>query len=287
MNRPWLDLDVLVKDARTMKPLPASTTCLAAIVFEPDWDLHAISEIVRLDQALTGRILGCANSALSGAMHEIKSLDQAVVRLGPGTVLAIAIGSSVQEMFCEALPAYGLSQGDLWRHSVATAFAIEAARPFCRVPVPSEAFAAALLHDVGKLALARYLDAETLAVVRAACTEQGLAEDEIEEELLRLPHPEVGARVAEAWGLPARLTSGIRYHHAPLYAPGEEGRRLCQQIALADAVARAIGAPGGTTSEPAGLDVVSADRLGISGQGFDELCAKVAGELDAVIAAIG
>lgn len=286
----WVDLDLLIKDARTMKPLPVSTTRLAALVLEEDWDLRSVAEVVRLDQALTGRLLGSANSVLAGARHEITSIDQAILRLGPGTVLAIAIGSTVGEMLGDSLPAYGLSEGELWRHSVAAAFAMEAARRHCRVTFAPEAFAAALLHDVGKLVLARYLDPDAVAVVRRVCQESGLDDEEVERELLHLPHAEVGARIAEGWGLPPAIAMGIRFHHTPLYAPDEESRKLCTQIALADVVAHAIGAPCGAGSaggEPGTIDPGIASLLGITRQGFEDLCVAVAADLDEAVAAFG
>lgn len=282
MNRSWIGLD----DARTLVPLPVATARLAALPLEEEVDVGAIEALLRPDRVSTRRVIACADALFTARRRGGTSLDQAIRHLGPATVLAIAIGSAERELFCGALPLYGLARDALWRHSVATAVALEAARDFCRVPVPPEAFAVGLLHDLGKPVLTRSLDAETLEVVRSACSERGIPESEVEEQMLGL-HGELGARVTEAWGLPPRITSAIRHHHAPLYAENVEGRRLAQGIALGDAVACTIGAPGGRSLELKGLDVASADRLGISGRGFDELCDRVAQQLDVVLAALG
>ena len=56
-----------------------------------------------------------------------------------------------------AIPAYSLPEGALWRHSVAAAVAVDAMQSCQRTPVPSETFTAALLHDVGKLVMGRFM----------------------------------------------------------------------------------------------------------------------------------
>lgn len=287
MKTDSIDLDALVQDTEDLDPLPASVARIAALLTEPDWELAEIARVIELDQALTMRLLRAANSAASGARRDITSVDQAVVRMGPGTVLATSIGVSVRARMEAPLPQYGLAAGELWRHSVAAALAVRAARPRVRASIEPHAFASALLHDVGKLVLARHLQPTLRTFTERACREGGLTLEEAQSEVLRSCHAEAGALVVRQWGLPECIALGVRYHHAPLHAPDEGSRRLAYQIALADAVAAASGAGCGTFHENPELTPAIAERLGITREGYEALCHEVDQELDAVLASYG
>ena len=280
-----VDLNALVRDADDLDPLPASAMRLAGLVTDDDWDLGAIAEIIRLDQALTGRLLGAANSAMSGARRTIDSVEQAVMRLGPGTVLALAIGSAVKGEMQRALPEYGLSEGVLWRHAVAAALAADLARHHCKMPISTEAFAAALLHDIGKLLLARHLEPEAITFLQRAAEEAGLSSEEAEVEVLRVGHAELGALVARRWGLPETICVAIQYHHRPVLCADETGRRLSLQVALADAVAIEIGEVCGDGHSAPTFTPALASALGISVMGFEALCEDARTHLDHVLEA--
>jgi putative nucleotidyltransferase with HDIG domain len=280
-----VDVDVLIRDATELEPLPASAIRLAALVCDDDPDLEEMVETIRLDEALTGRLLGAANSAASGARSEITTVRDAVIRLGPGTVLSLSIGASVGPVMRSELPAYGLSEGALWKHSVTTALAAERAGRHCRAIVTPEAFSAALLHDLGKLVMERHLSAEAVRSVQAAREQLGIDMDEAEREVLSIGHAQVGAHVARNWGLPESIALGIEHHHVPLSAPDQNSRRLCSVILLADAVASQIGAP--CTSREVGFSPVLAGSLGITSAGFEGLCADVEARLEDVLAAYG
>jgi len=287
MRSTLVDLDALVERAQELAPLPASALRLAGLLADEDWDVAAVCEIVRFDEALTGRLLGAANSARSAPRAPITSVDQAVARLGAGVVLSLGIGPSVRPVMQAAVPEYGLDEGELWRHSVAAALTVDEARRFSKWPVEPHAFAAALLHDVGKLALARLVPTEALTSMSAARDEEGLSVHEAEEAVLRTSHAQVGALVARGWKLPEVIVSGIEHHHTPLSGGDRATRRLCQQIALADAVSQRIGESPGDGSDEPGFDAALAGVLGITQAGFEELCERVRTNLDEVLALYG
>ncbi|MEM7309328.1 MAG: HDOD domain-containing protein [Planctomycetota bacterium] len=278
-----IDIPSLVTEAKSLEPLPQSSSRLAGLLAGDAWEINDICGVVRLDEALTGRLLGVANSARAGAREPIDTVDAAVLRLGSGTVLGIALAGSVRNDYQTALPAYGLDEGGLWRHSVAAALAVDKARRFCRRPVPTQAFATALLHDVGKLVLARHL---TEDVVEALHAVQGASviDAEVESTVLSMNHAELGGVVAQSWGLPTAIAEGIAYHEAPLTAPSDEGRVIATFVGLADAAAVVVGAPCGGPEPPTGFTAEIAGQLGISKSGFVELCSNVKKELEDVLA---
>ena len=264
-----IDVDALIREADELEPLPASAAKLANLLNREDWVLEEIGSVVSLDQALTGRLLGLANSATSGSRHSISTVDEAVMRMGPGMVLSVALASVVRVEMQQSLPGYGLGEGSLWRHSVASALAVDQARRFCRAVPPSQSFAAALLHDVGMLVLERHLRRVSSPENESSQSEAGTTVAEKEWSLLGIRHDQLGGRIARTWKLPPAIEDGIAFHHDPERASDDEGRLLAGFVDLADIVAHRIGE---SCAEEPRLSRESIQRIGITQQGFDELC---------------
>lgn len=230
-----IDLDAVARAARRLEPLPASVTRLAALVCDGAPDLADVVEVVRCDQALAAAVLRTANSSWSGSRTAITTVDDAVVRLGSGPVLSLVLAVNVRSRFEAAVPEYGLAEGELWTHSVAASLAAEHLVWAAGRRLPSATTTAALLHDVGKLVMARFLDAELLLRV-AQARDGGMTLPAAEAQVLGVDHGELGALVAQSWGLPLALVHGIGRHHAP---DGDHGA-IAAAVALADDVARSV-----------------------------------------------
>ncbi len=231
-----LDLDELGREASSLEPLPTSVARLAALVCEGTPELSEVVDIVRFDQALTATLLRTANSSWSASRTQITTVDDAVVRLGSGPVLSLAFAVTVRAQMSRAVPEYGLGEGELWSHSVAASLAAELICRTAPTRPPVETPTAALLHDVGKLVMARFLDMELLDALRDA-EARGLARMDAELEVLGIHHAELGALIAQSWGLPSALVYGIRRHHEP----GGDHGGIAYGIHLADVVAKTIG----------------------------------------------
>lgn len=279
-----IDLQQLEKAANALEPLSQSATRLAALSAQANWTMPQVVEIIRLDQVLTARLLRVANSALLGARSPILTVKDAVVRLGIGQVVSLAIGQDVQGRMQAAIPEYGLLEGDLWRHSVAAALAAEAAPGFCAARIPPESFTAALLHDFGKLIIARQTRRELFGFLQAARELAGLPGSEAEREILEVHHGELGGLVAQHWGLPEGIVLGAIFHHNPA-----DGHHIvCDVTHLANVVALRIGA-GARMSTPSDREFKekSRERLGLGEKDLDRLCQTVEENLEEVLQLYG
>jgi HD-like signal output (HDOD) protein len=251
-----VERDEVVSAARALEPLPTKVARVAAILARPDWSMDELERAIALDPGFAPRILRMANSALASRGHPITSVREAVMRIGSGPILSIAMGLGVRRRLDAPLPQFGLAKGALWIHSVAAALTVELlAAPLQREP-PVEAFTAALLHDVGKLVMARFLDPESRAKLRKAELEGRAAARAAEIELLGADHGELGALVAEHWLLPASLANGIRHHHFPAESkePVAHAVHVSEEIArIVDArrIGRPLPADGGRIAEVA------------------------------------
>jgi len=265
-----IDLDELARAAARLEPLSPSVTRLAALVCAGSPELGEVVEIVRFDEALTASLLRSANSSWSASRVEITTVRDAVIRLGASPVLAMTLGRNVRGRLDDSLPEYGLGEGELWQHSVAASLAAELLTPRARHRPPPEAATAALLHDVGKLVMARFLSRPVLEALRER-ERDGLTPMNAEAEVLGTDHAELGALIARSWSLPESLVRGIREHGRPR----ADGDTLVHAVYLADVLAKSAGAGVADNSLGDGPDVEAFTRamgeLGLSATDFDEL----------------
>src|SRR6185503_12479522 len=202
-------LDELVQKAQELSPLPASVLQLARLAGSPDTDLEQIVEVMAYDQALTMRLLRAANAVTEASSTRVLLARDAIFRLGTARVLSLAIASSIHPILRGDTAGYGMSEGELWRHSIASACAAETLPEFTPQEIPVESFTAALLHDVGKLVMGRFLDPKALELILGSQSKDGLDRLEVERRFLMVHHGELGGIIAQHWQLPERIVNAI------------------------------------------------------------------------------
>lgn len=248
LNETNLDLHHRILDqAESMRPLPQAVLDLARTVSDPDAGLDQVAATLRNDPVLTAVVLREANSAFVGAIEAASTVEQAVVRLGGARVLAIAVTNSLPSEINEALPGYGIYEGGLHAHAVATSHITDVVRMLSPLKPPAALVTAGLLHDIGKLLLARLLRPQ---LIPDALQQEGTDITAAERTLLDLDHAEVGAALAAHWKLPEEIVRAIQFHHQP-----ELGDELAAGVALADRMAHRIL----HDEEPTGPGAVSGD----------------------------
>ncbi len=263
-----INLDTLIEQANELTPLPATTVRLAQMVGSVDCHLEDMAELIAFDQGLTVKLLRAANSTASASAVPVGTAQEAVFRLGAARVLALTVASGARPFLQTRIPAYGLDEGALWRHSVAAAVAAETAPNFCTVDMPPETFTAALLHDVGKLVMGRFLSPEILDYIRRAQEVDHLGQLAAESLLLNVHHGELGGLVAQHWGLPPRIVQGIIHHHTP-----DQGLDvICDFTCLANQIAKRIEA--GLDGKKFDLTIAPEvmERVGLTSNSLDNFC---------------
>jgi putative nucleotidyltransferase with HDIG domain len=285
-----IDLDALAEAATRLDPLPTSVGRLAGLVAAKA-PLHEIVDTVQYDQALTGALLRSANSSWSAPRHEVTTVKDAVVRLGAGPVLSLALGVTVRSRLGTAVPAYGLAEGDLWSHSVAAALAAETLARCAGADLPAETPTAALLHDVGKLVMGRFIDGADLMAIEIA-REAGVSRMQAELDVLGIDHAELGGLIAQSWELPSSLVSGIRGHHlTPREVTDGDGASITYGVHLADVVAKVVLAGFGAAPPDDNADLErfaqACGELRVSADRFDEVCRLVGERYQEVAARFG
>lgn len=228
-----INLQPLIASANQLKPLPETITRLVELLANEDVHIDDIEDVFSYDAALSARLLRQANSVAAGGNQKVGTISAAVIRLGLGNVLALAIAASTQDDLDGPIPQYGLGEGDLWEHSQGARLAVDGLRKYGKVAVPPEAPTAALLHDVGKIVLARHLDPLILKLLRRASGHADKITMAAESEILQVHHGELGGLIAQHWQLPDVIVRGIIYHHDPERCT-ETNNHICHIVGLAN-----------------------------------------------------
>lgn len=281
-----LDLSEVTQAASRLLPISTVALQLTSALARPDWSMKGIADIVSRDSGLTTRLLRLANSPNYASPTPATSAPDALLRVGPSVAVALAISESIRGPFQDDLPLFGLKNGMLWRHAVAAALSTEEACIACGKATLPESYAAALLHDVGMVALSRTTDEATLDELIERAGVLGVAPHEARTAVYDVCHAELGALLAHEWGLPTIIADAIRYHHAPLMAPDAQTRRLCLELRLADTVAEYACAGCDDLSPPA-FNAALAGSLQISQTSFNALVQRVSERFDEVLELYG
>lgn len=224
-------------DPRLLAELPPLSPVVAQLtgtLSGDDVDFRDIERIIRRDPVLTARVISAANTVAYAGHAPSVSIHNAIMRLGVVAVRRLAFLLS----FYSTVPGTGAQRQAFWRHSLAVAHAANVvARHAVKWNAGGEsehAFLAALIHDLGLLALGRHHTKEDAAVL-AYAKENRMARWQVERQMLGVDHAQLGARLAIHWAFPEVITSVIEFHHDFASAP-TPSRWLAAVVALADAL---------------------------------------------------
>ena len=247
--------------------MPGAAVKLLALVDDPDVSVDRIEGILRHDPGLTANILKLANSAYFGIPSKVGSVRQAVILLGLKRMIQMVIASCMSAIMDKAVPGYGLSPGELWRHSIAVSVAAECLVKELNLDAAEEIFTAALLHDVGKLVLGDFVQDDYLKIQKALS--QGISFEIAENIVLGTDHADVGARILSKWSIPYSIIKAVRWHHAPESADGADtmldivhvANMLCLMIGIGVGTDGLSYRPSAAVVKRLGLDTMHLEKV--------------------------
>ncbi|MEE8584287.1 MAG: HDOD domain-containing protein, partial [Acidobacteriota bacterium] len=233
--------------------------------------------VIEYDPAVAANILRVANSAFHAGRGQIQNPRDAVVRLGTATLLNIVLGNYLNELTVEA-PLYNLSENDLWMHSAVSSMAAKEIKQQVNgsASVPQTAAIAALVHDIGKLIMVRYLHADPDEILSISRREK-VTFVEAESCLFGCDHAEVGGAIARKWSFPDPITEAIERHHQ---YPLEQSSEILDAVVLANLVAKTLGIGLGAEGLNLRVDERCYQRLGLDFRSFCRICAQTAFQVD-------
>jgi putative nucleotidyltransferase with HDIG domain len=205
----------LVSHLNSIPSLPALYDEMMAELQSPDPSSTKVATIIAQDAGMTAKVLQLANSALLGLHSHISNAQQAVLLIGLEMMRSLVLSVHIFSHF-EDDRMSGLDLVEVWQHSLKTANIAQAAARCERATKATveDCFTAGLLHDIGKLILARTMsDAYRKAL--EACHSGPLRLIDLEQEHFGCTHAQVGAYLIGIWGLSPTIVEAIAWHHSP------------------------------------------------------------------------
>ena len=169
----------------------------------------ALVQVLESDPVLALAALRAANRGT--ARGSAGSVPEAVEALGPHRVASVAADVPAFDPFGIGSHADHRRTG-FRAHALSVRSLAERIADATGYERVDELVAAALLHDVGKLALAGARPAYAELVPAVATPERRVA---AEMRAIGMDHAEAGGRLARLWGLPDGLCAAIARHHDP------------------------------------------------------------------------
>jgi putative nucleotidyltransferase with HDIG domain len=215
-----------VEEAQPLPVNPNTPTTLLQVLDDPTVGADVLLPTVECDVNLTAGLLRICNSCLFAGNREIGSVREALVRVGNMNFARIAFIVSLEPVFSREMIGFRMGTNDLWRHSMAVAYASSRfAVAMGAKGAKERAFTAGILHDIGKLAM-----------------DQVIAEKRIADPFLRLDlesergftgvdHAEIGGAILDEWKLPAEVVDGVRFHHEEEYVGEHQDIVRCVRAA--------------------------------------------------------
>ena len=184
---------------------------LLDICNNPEGSTDELAEIIRIDAALTSRVIMAANSVAFAIAEPIDSVQRALTLLGHDRVKTMVLTLSIQQLFSGLIPSQKEFVCNAWLDSLYCAvFAEDIARTL-EYEFPRDAYLAGLLHDFGQIVFDAKHHEQYMDVI-SQDTEAAV----INKEILKFgtSHPELGADIIERWpSLSMTVADAVRFHH--------------------------------------------------------------------------
>lgn len=237
------EIATLVRRIEAIPPLPIVARQIMELLQDEETPMGKIAELVEKDIALATRLMTLANSPFYGTLGKVSSIDHALVLLGLKEVRAALLAISVHQFFSDRQHASLKSADgirDHWRHAIVCSQTAKMLANRFKVEDADSIFLAALLHDIGKVAMECFLPSRYRQVI-AEVREKKVPFSRVERYIMGATHYQVAAKLLQQWHFPGRIILPVFFHHAPWHA--EEFSNATVIVYLANLLTHMAGYP--------------------------------------------
>ena len=197
--------------------------------------LQLEKEIVK-DLVLTTKILRISNSSFYESVSEVKTIRDAIVRLGFNSVRNWTLVNASQTAFP------GVSSDSvmhrIWVQSIRSAYGAQLVADEVGYGDREIVFVGGLIQNIGQLIMARALPG-LFEKMEEIAREQDKPLWKVEQERLGYDHGALGALLIKAWNLSDDVAKGVRYHHD--LVNDQDPNHMAAMIALGEEAATCVG----------------------------------------------
>ena len=198
----------IAKALDSLPTLPIVAMRIGEVIHSKNASVAQVSAILKTDPATCAKLLRLVNSPYFGIPGGVADIERAIPFVGFNTLYQLVLTISVLDTLKGATEVRAL-----WTHALIVATAARELAAEVRFSDPGVCFTAGLLHDMGKIALAK-IAPDRFAEACMLVMEQGISQDEAERRAGIAPHDRIGAHLAKQWRFPANLATPIEQHHS-------------------------------------------------------------------------
>jgi len=257
-----ISLEKAVEEFDDLPINPELLPKLQALVQDEDSILIDIASLIKVDASLTAKLIRLCNSAYySGGMGAVKSLEDAIGRLGVVQVYEL-VSMEVSRRFMnqEALDCYGLKSEDLWYCSMACAHCMESLA-FNWGYSKDTAYTIGILGEIGKSLISKYAK----NVLPGSPYDGEVLTPKLEKEIFGFTYADAGAEILKKWECPEDIWLPIQCHLNSLEKKAEAP--LATLLSLSISVSRKLLKPVSGQNEW-GTELKLVEDFGKSSEGF-------------------
>lgn len=189
-------------------------------------NLKEVADFLKKDLAISSKLVNVANSALYRGIEQVSKLEDAIGRLGLGTTRQYVEIIANRSLYTSGNPRFSQTIEQLWKHSLACAFASEYISKILKANSQADIFALGLTHDIGKLIL--------IQVIGELEVRGGYSKPIDMEKIfstLNAYHGKFGAVLLKRWHFPDEFITIAMYHNHMKKVKDPSHEYLCVHFA--------------------------------------------------------
>lgn len=165
----------------------------------PDVSLADVAHIVEVDPAMAARLIQVASSPMHRGLAPVRSIRDAIMRLGLVATRNLVIGLSMKQLFKAENSQLVDRMHELYDHSIEVAAICYALGRKAKHSHEDHLLLAGLVHDIGVIPILAYIDSTGLII----------ESPEALESIINKLRGAVGGMVIRQWDMPAELVTVV------------------------------------------------------------------------------
>ncbi|MBF0378549.1 MAG: HDOD domain-containing protein [Desulfamplus sp.] len=199
-------IDEYVKSGKVKLPvMDQNSLMVQKEISKSEPDLDRIINLIKKDISLTTELLKISNSSFYKGLEAVKTVQEAVIRLGMVEVTNIILLVCQKNAFKAQDPILQEFMNKMWIHSVGCAVGTQWLARYYQYNNLNEAFLAGLLHDVGAFFL--------LSIMDQIKSKNATIPHKLIVDIVSKMHTHYGSVLLTDWSLPEQYCKIANDHH--------------------------------------------------------------------------
>jgi HD-like signal output (HDOD) protein len=201
--------------------LPEVALKVKTAVSDPNVNLNDVARIVESDPAMAARLIQVVNSPVTRGLDPVRSIKDAIVRLGLVSTRNLVMSYSVKQLFKAKSTLLQQRMKQLYEHSVEVAAISFALANESRKFSGDQLLLAGLIHDIGVIPILAYIDETGLDIDK---------ETELDDIVSKL-RGIVGGMVIKHWGFSSDMQTVVE-HCEDWHRDSGEKLDICDMVLI-------------------------------------------------------